>query len=244
MITRSINAAEAQSAVFDDEEVGILPGVVAMIRRELLLAQRSRGEAVMPLVFFVMVASLFPLAIGAEPELLARIAPGVAWVCGLLATLLSLPRLFTADYADGTLEQLLMSPFPLPALIAGKMAAHWLTTGLPLAIASPLLALQFGLGMQELLLLLVTLLIATPLLSMIGAIAAALTLGARAGSVLIALLVLPLYIPPLIFGAGAVEAAMAGLDYSGHLSLLAGATLVGVVLTPFVAAAALRVTLD
>jgi heme exporter protein B len=223
---------------------GVLPGYYAILRRELLLAMRSRGEAVQPAVFFVIVASLFPLGVGADTQLLTRIAPGVVWVCGLLAALLSLSRLFNSDYLDGTLEQLLLSPYALPALVAAKICAHWLTTGLPLSLIAPLLGLQFGLDGGELWLMVITLLLGTPLLSMIGAIAAALTLGARGSSVLIALLVLPLYVPVLIFGAGAVEASLSGVDYSGHLALLGAGTLLGIVFVPFVAAAALRISLD
>ena len=227
-----------------EQDVVVLPGFAALLERELLLAWRSRGEVAQPVVFFVMVASLFPLGIGADTQLLTRIAPGVVWVCGLLAALLSLTRLFAADYADGTLEQLVLSPYPLPALAGAKIVAHWLTTGLPLALTAPLLALQFALPADILKLLVGTLLIGTPVLSMIGAIAAALTLGTRGQSVLIALLVLPLYIPVLIFGAGAVEAALAGVDYSGHLALLGAGTLLGLVFTPFVVAAALKISLD
>lgn len=227
-----------------EQDVAVFPGITALLERELLLAWRSRGEVVQPLVFFVMVASLFPLGVGADTQLLARIAPGVVWVCGLLAALLSLTRIFAADHADGTLEQLLLSPYPLPALAGAKIAAHWITTGLPLALTAPLLGLQFALPSEALWLLVGTLLIGTPVLSMIGAIAAALTLGARGQSILIALLVLPLYIPVLIFGAGAVEAALSGIDYSGHLALLGAGTLLGLVFTPFVVAAALKISLD
>lgn len=230
-------------AAMEDDFV-VLPGFTALLERELLLAWRSRGEAAQPLVFFVMVASLFPLGIGADTQLLARIAPGVVWVCGLLAALLSLSRIFASDHADGTLEQLVLSPYPLPALAAAKILAHWVTTGLPLALTAPVLALQFALPTETLWLLVATLLIGTPVLSMIGAIAAALTLGTRGQSVLIALIVLPLYIPVLIFGAGAVEAALSGVDYSGHLALLGAGTLLGLVATPFVVAAALRISLD
>jgi heme exporter protein B len=227
-----------------EHDVEVVPGFMALLERELLLAWRSRGEVAQPLVFFVMVASLFPLGIGADTQLLTRIAPGVVWVCGLLAALLSLTRIFAADHADGTLEQLLLSPYPLPALAGAKIAAHWLTTGLPLALVSPVIGMQFALSADALGLLIATLLIGTPVLSMIGAIAAALTLGARGQSVLIALLVLPLYVPVLIFGAGAVEAALAGIDYSGHLALLGAGTLLGLVATPFVVSAALKISLD
>jgi heme exporter protein B len=226
------------------ENGDVLPGYAAMVGRELLLAVRSRGEVVQPAVFFVIVASLFPLGVGADSNLLARIAPGVVWVCGLLAALLSLPRLFNGDFIDGTLEQTLLSPYPLAALVGGKISAHWLTTGLPLSLIAPVLGLQFGLAPNELGLLVLTLLLGTPMLSMIGAIAAALTLGTRGSSVLIALLVLPLYVPVLIFGAGAVEASLSGVDYSGHLALLGAGTLLGGVFTPFVVAAALRISLD
>jgi len=234
-----------QTLTLSEQENGdVLPGYAAMVGRELLLAVRSRGEVVQPAVFFVIVASLFPLGVGADSNLLARIAPGVVWVCGLLAALLSLPRLFNGDFIDGTLEQTLLSPYPLAALVGGKISAHWLTTGLPLSLIAPVLGLQFGLAPNELGLLVVTLLLGTPMLSMIGAIAAALTLGTRGSSVLIALLVLPLYVPVLIFGAGAVEASLSGVDYSGHLALLGAGTLFGAVFTPFVVAAALRISLD
>lgn len=234
-----------QTLTLSEQENGdVLPGYAAMVGRELLLAVRSRGEVVQPAVFFVIVASLFPLGVGADSNLLARIAPGVVWVCGLLAALLSLPRLFNGDFIDGTLEQTLLSPYPLAALVGGKISAHWLTTGLPLSLIAPVLGLQFGLAPNELGLLVVTLLLGTPMLSMIGAIAAALTLGTRGSSVLIALLVLPLYVPVLIFGAGAVEASLSGVDYSGHLALLGAGTLFGGVFTPFVVAAALRISLD
>ena len=234
-----------QTLTLSAQENGdVLPGYAAMVGRELLLAVRSRGEVVQPAVFFVIVASLFPLGVGADSNLLARIAPGVVWVCGLLAALLSLPRLFNGDFIDGTLEQMLLSPYPLAALVGGKISAHWLTTGLPLSLIAPVLGLQFGLATNELGLLVVTLLLGTPMLSMIGAIAAALTLGTRGSSVLIALLVLPLYVPVLIFGAGAVEASLSGVDYSGHLALLGAGTLLSGVFTPFVVAAALRISLD
>jgi heme exporter protein B len=235
---------EQTLALSAQENGDVLPGYAAMVGRELLLAVRSRGEVVQPAVFFVIVASLFPLGVGADSNLLARIAPGVVWVCGLLAALLSLPRLFNSDFIDGTLEQTLLSPYPLAALVGGKISAHWLTTGLPLSLIAPVLGLQFGLAPNELGLLVVTLLLGTPMLSMIGAIAAALTLGTRGSSVLIALLVLPLYVPVLIFGAGAVEASLSGVDYSGHLALLGAGTLLGGVFTPFVVAAALRISLD
>ncbi len=214
------------------------------LARDLRLSMRSRGEVIQALVFFVIVASLFPLAVGADTELLRRIAPGVVWVAALLSVLLTLPRLFSADYADGTLEQLALSPYPLEVIVAGKMAAHWLTAGLPLALLSPLLSLQYGLPGEALLVTLASLFLGTPILTMIGAIGAGLTLGLRGGGVLTALLVLPLYIPVLIFGAGATEAVMSGLAFQAHLSLLGAGALLGALATPFAVAAAVRIALD
>ncbi len=230
----------AAQAALDSPEHGFL----IAFRRDLRLAVRSRGELIQALVFFVMVVSLFPLAVGADTALLTRIAPGVVWVAALLAVLLTLPRLFAGDYADGTLEQLALSPYPLAVIVAGKIAAHWVTTGFLLAVMSPLLGLQFGLKPNELWVLFATLMLGTPVLSMIGAIGAALTLGVRGGSVLVALLVLPLYIPVLIFGAGAVEATMALIDSSANLYLLGAALLLGALATPFAVAAAIKISLD
>ncbi len=219
-------------------------GVLLAFRRDLRLAFRSKGEVVQALVFFVIVVSLFPLAIGAESALLTRVAPGIVWVAALLSVLLTLPRLFASDYTDGTLEQLAMSPYPLATIAAGKTLAHWVTTGLPLALVAPLMGLQFGLGAHELVVMVLSLMLGTPILSMIGAIGAALTLGVRGGSILMALLVLPLYIPVLIFGAGAIEAAMAGVAYAANLSLLGAGLLFGLLATPVAVAAALRIALD
>jgi heme exporter protein B len=214
------------------------------VRRDVVLALRSRAEVLLALVFFVVVASLFPLGVGPEPKILATIAAGVVWVCALLACLLSLPRVFSGDYADGTLEQMLLAPAPLLAVIGGKVFAHWLTTGVPLALMAPLIGLQFGLRADELGVLLVSLLLGTPILSFLGAIGAALTLGLRASGVLIALLVLPLYAPVLIFGAGAVSATQIGLSPTGHLSLLAAGLLIGVVGAPWAIAAAVRIAVE
>jgi heme exporter protein B len=219
-------------------------GVLLAFRRDLRLAIRSKGEVVQAMVFFVIVVSLFPLAVGAESALLKRIAPGVVWVAALLSVLLTLPRMFASDYADGTLEQLAMSPYPMPTIAAGKMLAHWFTTGLPLAFVAPVLGLQFGLGATELGVIVLSLMLGAPVLSMIGAIGAALTLGVRGGSILMALLVLPLYIPVLIFGAGAVEASMAGIDYAANLSLLGAGLLLGALSSPFAVAAAIKIALD
>ncbi len=219
-------------------------GFLVALARDVKLAARSKGEVIQALAFFIVVASLFPLAIGPESALLKRIAPGVVWVAALLSVLLTLPRLFANDYADGTLEQLALSVYPLPVIVLGKIVAHWLMAGLPLALLSPLLGLQFGLESRELVVLFASLMLGTPVLSMIGAIGAALTLGVRGGSILLALLVLPLYIPVLIFGAGAVEQAMVALDFSANLSLLGAILLLGGLVVPFGAAAAVKISLD
>lgn len=216
----------------------------ATVRRDVLLALRRKSEVLTTIFFFVIVVSVFPLGIGPEPALLKKIAPGVLWVAALLATLLGLPRLFAADHLDGTLEQMALSPSPLAVLIAGKIAAHWLLCGLPLVLLAPLLGLQFGLDVQTLGILGLSLLLGTPLLSLIGAMGAALTLGVRGGGVLLALLVLPLYIPALIFGAGAVEAQSAGLGVEGHLSLLAALLALAVFFAPWATTAALRIALE
>ncbi|MBL8517061.1 MAG: heme exporter protein CcmB [Betaproteobacteria bacterium] len=227
-----------------EAEFAVLPGFVAVLRRDLLLAWRTRAEIAQPVIFFIMVASLFPLGIGADMKLLARVGAGVVWACGVLATLLSLPRIFAQDHADGTLEQMALSAYPLSAIAGGKLAAHWLTTGLPLSLTAPVIGLQFGMDAPTQGVLVLSLLIGSPILSMIGAIAAALTLGARGQSLLIALLVLPLYVPVVIFGAGAVESFGAGIDHGAHLALLGAGTLAGLVATPFVVAAAIRIALD
>ena len=218
--------------------------LLATVRRDLLLALRRKSEVLTTLFFFVIVASLFPLGIGPESALLKKIAPGVLWVAALLSTLLGLPRLFAADHLDGTLEQMALSPSPLALLIAGKILAHWLLCGLPLVLLAPLLGLQFALEGQTLFILSLSLLLGTPLLSLIGAMGAALTLGVRGGGVLLALLVLPLYIPTLIFGAGAVEAQSAGLGVEGHMSLLAALLALAVFFAPWATTAALRIALE
>lgn len=216
----------------------------AVLKREIALGLRQKGEVLTPLVFFAMAASLFPLAVGPEPALLLRMAPGVLWVAALLAAMLSLPRMFAADYADGTLEQLALSPLPLPLLALAKVAAHFLLSGLPLVVISPVLGLQFGLDGQSMGILALSLLLGAPSLSLIGAVGAALTLGVRGGGVLLSLLVLPLFIPVLIFGAGAVEADAAGLGIAAHLSLLGALLLGSLVLAPLAIAAALRISLE
>jgi heme exporter protein B len=196
------------------------------------------------LFFFVIVASLFPLGVGPEPKLLRAMAPGILWVAALLASMLSLGRLFAADYADGSLEQLVLAPDPLAVVVIGKVLAHWLVSGLPLVLMSPVIALQFDLPGAAIATLLLALLLGTPLLSLIGAIGAALTVGVRGGGVLISLLVLPLYVPVLIFGAGAVDASASGLDAAGHLSILGALLLLGMALAPWATAAALRISLE
>lgn len=218
--------------------------VAAVISRDVRLALRRPADIASTLFFFIIVVSLFPLGVGAEPELLRKLAPGVLWVAALLATLLSLPRLFADDHRDGTLEQLMLAPQPLGLVVLGKILAHWLVSGLPLALLAPLLGIQFDLAGETLAVLSFSLLVGTPALSGIGAIGAALTLGVRGGGVLLSLLVLPLYIPVLIFGAGAVDATVTGLGAQAHLSLLGALTLAGVFFTPWPSAAAIRVALE
>jgi len=215
-----------------------------VIRRDLLLAMRRRADVLTTLIFFVMVVSLFPLGVGPESDMLRKMASGVVWVAALLASMLSLPRMFSADYLDGTLEQMLLAPQSLTALVFGKIVAHWMLSGLPLVLIAPVLGLQFDMSPQALLMLVFALLLGTPILSMIGAIGAALTLGLRGGGVLVSLLVLPLCIPVLIFGAGAVEAVVSGMSAVSNLSLLGAFMLFALVFTPFVAAQALRISME
>jgi heme exporter protein B len=215
-----------------------------IVRRELRLALRRKGDALNVLVFFVVVASLFPLGVGPEPNQLRAMAAGVTWIAALLAAVLSLPRLFAADYADGTLEQMLVSPEPLAVIVLAKTAAHWLLTGLPLALAAPLIGMQYDLPSDALVVLLASLLIGTPVLSLLGAAGAALTLGVRGGGALLGLLVLPLFVPVLVFGAGAVTSALIGINPSAHLSLLGAFLAVSSLIGPWAACAALRVALD
>jgi len=216
----------------------------AIVRRDLLMVMRRKSEVLTALFFFVIVSSLFPLGIGPEPALLRKIAPGVLWVGALLATMLGLQRMFAADHADGTLEQMAISPTPLVWLVVGKVAAHWLVSGLPLVLMAPVLGIQFDLDTGALGVLMLALLLGTPLLSLIGAIGAALTLGVRGGGVLLSLLVLPLYVPALIFGAGAVESHVSGLGAGGHLSLLAALLIMAALFAPWAATAALRIALE
>jgi heme exporter protein B len=208
--------------------------------RDLRLAARSRAEVLLILVFFVLIASLFPLATSPISSLLQQIGPGITWVSALLAILLSLPRLFANDFADGTLEQMVLAPAPLPAIVAGKVLAHWLTNCLPLVILTPLIGMQFALDPQTILTLTLSLLLGTPILVWLGAMMAALTLGARGGGALLGLLMLPLTAPVLIFGAGAVSAQAAGIDTAAYLGLLVAGSLITCVVGPFVTAASVR----
>jgi heme exporter protein B len=213
---------------------------LGLFRRDLRLALREGGDAGLVLGFFVLVVVLFPFGVGPEPAVLRRIAAGIVWVAALLAVLLSLERLFQADYDDGGLDLLVLAPLPLELAVLAKCAANWVVTGLPLALASPILALVVDLEPDKVPILLASLLIGTPGLSLIGSVAAALTLGARRQGVLLALLVLPLYVPPLVFGAAAVEAGAAGGSARPHLLLLGALSLAALALAPWASAAALR----
>ena len=215
-----------------------------LIGRELTLAVRGGIGTLMVVVFFVIAVTLFPLAVGPELGLLSRIAPGAVWVAALLAALLSLDRLFVADHDDGSLEQLMLGTLPLEFVVLAKTAAHWLTTGLPLAAAAPILALLLNMSTDGLVILIVSILLGTPILSLIGAVGAALTVGLRRGGALIALLVLPLYVPVLIFGVGAVEGAVLDVGVHANLAILAGGLVGALALGPLAAAAALRMTVE
>jgi heme exporter protein B len=223
---------------------GLLSIVRCMIARDLLLAMRRKADVLTTLFFFIIVVSLFPLGVGPEMKILRTIAPGVVWVAALLASMLALGRLFSGDYLDGTLEQLLLAPQPLGLLVMAKVAAHWLLSGLPLVLLAPVLGIQFDLPGDALLMLMASLLLGTPVLSLVGAIGAALTLGLRGGGVLVSLLVLPLYIPVLIFGAGAVEATVSGLGAQAHLSLLGAFLVLAGFFAPWATAVALRISLE
>lgn len=222
----------------------MLKVLMCVIQRDLLLAFRRRADIVTTLFFFIIVVSLFPLGVGADPDLLRTLAPGILWVSALLASMLALGRLFALDFADGTLEQMLLSSEPISVIVIGKVAAHWLVSGLPLVLLAPVLAIQFDLPAESIGVLFVSLLLGTPVLSLIGAIGAALTLGVRGGGALVSLLILPLYIPVLIFGAGAVSAQASGVGASAHLLLLGGALAGAAALTPWATAAALRIAVE
>ena len=216
----------------------------AVLKRDLVLALRRKNEVITSVFFFVVVAALFPLGIGPEMNTLRLVGPGILWVGALLASMLSLGRMFAADHADGSLEQMALSPHSLSVLVAAKILAHWILSGLPLALLAPVIGLQFDLSANALWILTLSLLLGTPVLSLIGAVGAALTLGVRGGDVLLTLLVLPLYVPALVFGAGAVQAEISGLGASAHLSILSAMVLVAAVFSPWASAAALRVALE
>ena len=216
----------------------------SVMRRDLRLAMRRKTEVLTAVFFFVVVAALFPLGIGPEAKLLRMIAPGILWVGALLSSMLALQRLFEADYRDGSLEQMVLSPTSLPLLMGAKLLAHWLLSGLPLVLLAPILGLQFDLDAESLWTLCLALLIGTPILSVIGGIGAALTLGVRGAGVLLSLLVLPLFVPVLVFGAGAVEAQISGLGAQAHLSILMAMLLPAVFLSPWACAAAVRMAME
>ncbi len=220
----------------------MLDAARCVVVRDLLVAWRRRSDVATALLFFVIVASLFPLGVGAEPNLLRAIAPGVIWVAALLSSMLSLGRLFAADHADGTLEQMLLGAAPLGVIAAAKAFAHWLVSGLPLALIAPLIALQYDLPSSLYGVLALSLLLGTPVLSLLGAIGAALTLGLRGGGVLLSLLVLPLYVPVLIMGAGSLEMAAAGMGGQGQLLLHGAMLVVAAAFAPWAISAALRIS--
>ena len=213
-----------------------------VVWRELLVAMRRRSDVATALLFFVVVSSLFPLGVGAEPNKLRAIAPGVIWVAALLSSMLSLARLFAADHADGTLEQMVLGAAPLGVTAAAKALAHWLVSGFPMVAIAPLLALQYDLAPSLYGILALSLLLGTPVLSLVGGIGAALTLGVRGGGVLLALLVLPLYVPVLVMGAGSVEMASAGLGGQGQLLILGAMLIAAAAFAPWATAAALRIS--
>ena len=217
---------------------------VFLLRRDLLLALRNRAEYIMPLLFFVLVITLFPLALGAYPELLSRIAPGVVWVGALLAAMLSLDSIFRSDFEDGSLEQILLSPHPAALLVLAKVCAHWLVTGLPLLLIAPLLAEMLGMPGEGQAVLLLTILLGTPILSLVGSIGVALTVGLRKGGIILSLLVLPLYVPVLIFAASATETAASGLDPSAQIYMLVAFLCLSTSLAPWATAAALRMSVS
>jgi len=222
----------------------VLDALRCVVYRDLLLAWRRKSDVGTALLFFVIVTSLFPLGIGAEPKLLRAIAPGVIWVAALLSSMLSLGRLFADDHADGTLEQMLLGAAPLEVIAAAKAFAHWLVSGFPMVIIAPLIALQYDLPAPLYGVLALSLLLGTPVLSLIGAIGAALTLGLRGGGVLLSLLVLPLYVPVLIMGAGSVEMAAAGMGGQGQLLLLAAFLVVAAAFAPWAISTALRISTE
>ena len=216
----------------------------ALMKRDLLLAFRHRGELANPLLFFLMIVTLFPLGVSPEVVLLRKIAPGVIWIAALLAALFSLESLFRSDFEDGALEQMLLSPHPLSVLVLAKVLAHWLVSGLPMLLMAPLLGLLLAMPDPAIAALELTLVIGTPLLSLIGAIGVALTVGLRRGGVLLTLLIMPLYIPVLIFATNAVTAAAAGMPIAGQIYFLASLLVLALTLAPLAIAAALRISVS
>ena len=235
---------DSKQKISEQDLPGLWQGFRVVLKRDLTLAYRRRAEITNPLVFFVIVITLFPLSMGPEANLLARVAPGIIWVAALLASLLSLDAIFSPDHQDGTLEQLLLSPHPLSLMVLAKVIAHWLVSGVPLLLLAPVLALLLHLPEEALGVLMLSLALGTPTLSLIGAIGVALTVGLRKGGVLLSLLVLPLYIPVLIFGALAVDAAAGGMSPAANLYLLGAVLALALSLSPIAAAAALRVSLE
>lgn len=221
--------------------VGLL---ILVIRRDLVLAMRRRADVLTTLIFFVMVVSLFPIGVGPEMDMLRKMAAGVVWVAALLSSMLSLGRMFSADYLDGTLEQMMLVPQSLSIMVLGKIAAHWVVSGLPLVMMAPVLGLQFDMSPESLWILIAGLMLGTPVLSMIGAVGAALTLGLRGGGVLVSLLVLPLCIPVLIFGTGAVEAVTSGVNVASNMWILGSLLVLALVFTPWVTTQALRISME
>ncbi|QUM83993.1 heme exporter protein CcmB [Moritella sp. 28] len=217
---------------------------IQVIKRELITAFRRKSDILNPLWFFIIVITLFPLGIGPEPNLLLRIAPGVIWVAALLSALLSMERLFRDDFLDGSLEQLMLTETPLGVIVTAKVVAHWLLTGLPILFVSPLLAVFLSLDANTFMATFITLLLGTPVLSFVGAIGVALTVGLRKGGVLLSLLILPLFIPVLIFATSAIDAASFGVSYSGPVAILGAMLVASVTLSPFAIAASLRVSLS
>ncbi len=224
--------------------MSLVSAFFAVIRRDLVLAFRRRAEIANPIFFFILVVTLFPLGVGANPKLLQAMAPGIIWVSALLAVMLSLDSLFRSDFDDGSLEQMLLSSHPLTVLVFAKIIAHWIVTGLPLLVVAPLLAVFLGLPEQALGTLLLTLVLATPVLSLIGSIGVSLTVGLRRGGMIISLLVLPLYIPVLIFASNAVEMAGNGLAVDAQINILVAIFFMSVVLAPLPAAAALKMSVN
>jgi heme exporter protein B len=225
-----------------EPNLAYLTGLRLLIKRDLTIALRHRDDMLNPLLFFIIVVTLFPLGIGPEASTLTRIAPGIIWVAALLATLLSLDRLFKADFQDGSLEQMLLSPYPVFVLVLAKIIAHWLISGLPLIFIAPLLALLLHLPEQSYGALMLTLLLGTPVLSLLGAIGVGLTVGIKKGGVLLSLLVLPLYIPLLIFATSAIDSSAMHLPYQGQLAIIAALLVGSLTLAPFAVAAALKVS--